>query len=88
MENQVIKPFLMKIKAVSLENVNLGDMGLFMFIDQNDLKCTLELLNENFEDDNPDVKFKLVTVPVEMGFSAYAHDVINQGVLSMRWQLI
>ena len=88
MENQIIKPFLMKIKAVSLENVNLGDMGLFMFIDQNDLKCTLELLNENFEDDNPDVKFKLVTVPVEMGFSSYAQDVINQGVLSMRWQLI
>ena len=46
MENQVIKPFLRKIKVVSLDNVNLGDMGLFMFVDQNDLKCTLELLKE------------------------------------------
>tara|TARA_Y100001958_G_C20874322_1_gene307252 strand:+ start:305 stop:571 length:267 start_codon:yes stop_codon:yes gene_type:complete len=88
MENQVIKPFLRKIKVVSLENVNLGEMGLFMFIDQNDLKCTLELLKENYEDDNPGVQFRLIPVEVEMGFSSYAHDVINQGVLSMRWQLI
>tara|TARA_B100001094_G_C17659307_1_gene543402 strand:+ start:166 stop:420 length:255 start_codon:yes stop_codon:yes gene_type:complete len=80
MENQIVKPFLMEIKAVSSENVNLAGMGLFMFIDQNDLSCTLELLKENFEDDNPGVEFKLVTVPVEMGFSAYAHDVIIEGV--------
>ena len=88
MENQVIKPFLRKIKVVSLENVNLGDMGLFMFIDQNDLKCTLELLKENYEDDNPGVQFRLIPVEVEMGFSSYTHDVINQGALSMRWQMI
>ena len=88
MENQVIKPFLRKIKVVSLDNVNLGDMGLFMFVDQNDLKCTLELLKENYEDDNPGVEFKLIPVEVEMGFSSYAQDVISQGVLSMRWQLI
>ena len=87
MENQVIKPFLRKIKVVSLDNVNLGDMGLFMFVDQNDLKCTLELLKENYEDDNPGVEFKLIPVEVEMGFSSYAQDVISQGVLSMRWQL-
>ena len=80
MENQLVKPFLMEIKAVSSENVNLAGMGLFMFIDQNDLSCTLELLKENFEDDNPDVEFKLVTVPVEVGFSTYAHDVIIEGV--------
>ena len=79
MENQVIKPFLLKVKAVSLENVNLGDLGLFMFIDQKDLSCTLELLKENFEDDNPGVEFKLVTVPVEMEFSSYACDVIIEG---------
>ena len=88
MENQVVKPFLRKIKVVSLDNVNLGDMGLFMFVDQNDLKCTLELLKENYEDDNPGVEFKLIPVEVEMGFSSYAQDVISQGVLSMRWQLI
>ncbi len=88
MENQVIKPFLRKIKVVSLDNVNLGDMGLFMFVDQNDLKCTLELLKENYEDDNPGVEFKLIPVEIEMGFSSYAQDVISQGVLSMRWQLI
>ena len=80
MENQVIKPFLRKIKVVSLDNVNLGDMGLFMFVDQNDLKCTLELLKENYEDDNPGVEFKLIPAEVEMGFSAFAHDVIIEGI--------
>jgi len=76
----VPKPFLVRVKVVSEEGVILGDMGLFMFINEGDMEMEFELLGESWEDDNPGVEFRLVGERDEMGFSAYAHDVIIEGV--------
>ena len=78
----VPKPFLVRVKVVSEANSSvLGYMGLFMFVDEGDMEMEFELLSETFADDNPEVEgFRLVGERVEMGFSAYAHDVIIEGV--------
>ena len=76
----VPKPFLVRVKVVSEEGVILGDMGLFMFVNEGDMEMEFELLGESWEDDNPGVEFRLVGERVEMGFSAYGHDVIIEGV--------
>mgnify|MGYP001243458990 CR=1 FL=1 len=76
----VPKPFLVRVKVVSEESVEIGDMGLFMFVDEGDMEMEFELLGESWEDDNPGVEFRLVGERVEMGFSAYAHDVVIEGV--------
>ena len=82
-------PFLVRVKVLSEDNrfpeegVEIGDMGLFMFVDEGDMDCTFELLGETFSDDNPGVEFRLVGERVEMGFSCYGHDVIIEGVKAM-----
>ena len=89
MSNDLPKPFLNRVKIISTDNrwpeegVLLKDFGLYMFVDEGDKECTLDVLVSDFAAENPRAEFEIICEDVKMGFSCYGHEVVIEGLKAM-----